>query len=84
MTKPDGTVVEFSYDAFSRRMQKRVSRPSRAGGRPVPVSLTRFVWDGDEARVPWALVVEAVEEAAGVVEASPIREETEPEPDAGV
>jgi RHS repeat-associated protein len=44
---PDATLVEFSYDAFSRRLQKRMSRPAQPGGRPAPVALTRFVWDGD-------------------------------------
>ena len=44
---PDGTVVELRYDALARRVQKRVSRPRGAQGTLTPVSLTRFVWDGD-------------------------------------
>lgn len=44
---PDGVLVELTYDALGRRVQKRVSRPSRPGDRPTPVSVTRFVWDGD-------------------------------------
>jgi RHS repeat-associated protein len=44
---PDGAVVDFSYDALGRRTQKRVSKPRVPGGEAIPVSLTRFVWDGD-------------------------------------
>ena len=44
---PGGTQVEFAYDPFARRMQKRVTKPSQASlGRDV-VSVMRFVWDGD-------------------------------------
>ena len=46
-TGPDGTVVEMTYDPFARRLQKRVSRPATSGGKPSPIALTRFVWDGD-------------------------------------
>jgi RHS repeat-associated protein len=44
---PDGTRVEFTYDPFARRVQKRVTRPGRWQAERVPVSVTRFVWDGD-------------------------------------
>jgi RHS repeat-associated protein len=47
VTKPDGQLIEFSYDPFARRVQKRCSRPELPGGKLVPISLTRFVWDGD-------------------------------------
>ncbi len=46
-TGPDGTVVEFGYDPFARRVDKRVSKPTAVGGKPVPMTRTRFVWDGD-------------------------------------
>jgi RHS repeat-associated protein len=44
---PSGEIVELTYDPFARRVQKRVSRPAAPGERAVPVSLTRFVWDGE-------------------------------------
>jgi RHS repeat-associated protein len=44
---PDGTRVEFAYDPFARRVQKRVTRSGRWQSERVPVSVTRFVWDGD-------------------------------------
>ncbi|WP_437663371.1 DUF6531 domain-containing protein [Sorangium sp. So ce1182] len=44
---PDGTRVEFAYDPFARRVQKRVTRRSQASLERAPVSVTRFVWDGD-------------------------------------
>lgn len=43
--RPDGTVVEFAYDAFGRRTHKRLVA-SDAVGRPKTVSSTRFVWVG--------------------------------------
>jgi RHS repeat-associated protein len=43
----DGTLVEFTYDPFARRLQKRVSRAGLSRRDRVPVSLTRFVWDRD-------------------------------------
>ncbi|WP_437620333.1 RHS repeat-associated core domain-containing protein [Sorangium sp. So ce1151] len=39
---PDGRRVEFTYDSFARRVQKRIS--SRDGRSET----TRFVWDGDQ------------------------------------
>jgi RHS repeat-associated protein len=47
LTAPDGTLVEFTYDPFARRLSKRVSRRVGGAGNPVPVAVTRFVWDGD-------------------------------------
>ncbi|XXX81371.1 RHS repeat-associated core domain-containing protein [Sorangium sp. So ce134] len=47
----DGTVIEFAYDAFARRVEKRVRRRGEAA------RATRFVWDGDT-------VVHEVREAA--------------------
>ena len=43
---PDGALVELLHDPFARRLKKRVSRID-ASGRAIPVSVTRFVWDGD-------------------------------------
>lgn len=37
--RPDGAVVEFQYDAFGRRVSKRVVRRNRT------VATTRFFWD---------------------------------------
>ncbi|APR75267.1 Rhs-family protein [Minicystis rosea] len=47
VTSPDGTVTDFRYDAFRRRVQKRVSRSLRPGAPPASVDLTTFAWDGD-------------------------------------
>ena len=44
---PDGTLIEFVYDPFARRVQKRVSRPLAPAGRRVALTETLFVWDGD-------------------------------------
>jgi RHS repeat-associated protein len=44
---PDGSVIEFAYDSFSRRVSKVVSRPLVPQTAPVPVETTRFVWDED-------------------------------------
>ena len=44
---PGGTLAEFSYDPFARRVQKRVSRRSPTTSQWAPISVTRFVWDGD-------------------------------------
>lgn len=44
---PGGALVEFRYDAFARRVEKRVSRARGEGERPRLVSVTRFVWDRD-------------------------------------
>lgn len=42
----DGVVVDFTYDAFARRLEKRVGRRvSRA--QVEPERRVRFVWDGD-------------------------------------
>ncbi len=41
---PDGRRLEFAYDAFARRVEKRVMAPARAGKRAV-VATTRYVWD---------------------------------------
>jgi YD repeat-containing protein len=46
VTLPQGKVVEFAYDPFGRRVQKRVTEPAQAGTDRHIVSLTRFVWDG--------------------------------------
>lgn len=42
---PDGTRVEMLYDAFDRRVEKRVSPPAGAGD--TERTSTRFVYDGD-------------------------------------
>jgi len=42
---PDGRVIDFTYDPFSRRVAKRVRE--REGGAWKVVGETRFVWDGD-------------------------------------
>ena len=47
VTLPDGRLVEFAYDAFWRRVEKRVSKPPAPLLRPVPVEHTRYVWEGD-------------------------------------
>ncbi len=44
---PDGSLVDFEYDAFDRRVGKRVSRPASGLARPVLTTVTRFVWDGN-------------------------------------
>ena len=56
---PDGRELELSYDAFSRRIQKRIVSPAPPierslqqiyGGErlaPQPSTTTRFLWDGD-------------------------------------
>jgi RHS repeat-associated protein len=41
----DGSIVEFMYDAFSRRVAKRALAQPSAGGPPSLVAATRFVWD---------------------------------------
>ncbi len=41
---PDGKHVEFSYDPFARRIEKRVAETE---GDRVFGTTTRFVWDGD-------------------------------------
>jgi RHS repeat-associated protein len=41
VTTPEGTIVEFAYDPFARRVQKRV-KPANE-----PPSTVRFVWDQD-------------------------------------
>jgi RHS repeat-associated protein len=43
--RPDGTGVEFGYDAFARRVVKRVFE--RRSGERILLLTTRFVWDGD-------------------------------------
>lgn len=42
--EPDGTTIELIYDAFARRMGKRVTR-TREGS--TEATVTRFVWSGD-------------------------------------
>lgn len=39
----DGRLIEFAYDAFARRVEKRVFRID--AGKKQPVSRTRFFWD---------------------------------------
>src|SRR6478736_4089596 len=46
VTRPDGVKIDFLYDVFGRRMQKRVLAADHATS-GVVVSRTRFVWDGD-------------------------------------
>ncbi len=41
VTRPDGAVVELAYDAFDRRVEKRLRRK----GESRPSVRTRFVWD---------------------------------------
>ena len=43
--RPDGMRVTFRYDAFGRRVEKRVY--ARQGAHDVTRSLKRFAWDGD-------------------------------------
>jgi RHS repeat-associated protein len=45
--RPDGLRVAFAYDAFARRLSKRVTRSGTTKPDRVFVSETRFVWDGD-------------------------------------
>ena len=45
--EPTGTRAEFSYDPFARRVQKRVSKKDPNTFEWAPLSVTRFVWDGD-------------------------------------
>jgi hypothetical protein len=40
---PDGCSVQFTYDAFARRMSKRL-----VGGDGVTLQWTQYVWDGDD------------------------------------
>jgi RHS repeat-associated protein len=44
---PDGARVDLVYDVIGRRVEKRVTRRSPETSERVPVSVTRFVWDGD-------------------------------------
>jgi RHS repeat-associated protein len=44
---PDGRIVDFAYDPFARRVQKRVTRAGNTRRDRIAVSETRFVWDGD-------------------------------------
>jgi RHS repeat-associated protein len=46
-SRPDGERIEFVYDPFGRRMEKRIGRAIRRGQTFVPRAVTRFVWDGD-------------------------------------
>ncbi|WP_438029331.1 RHS repeat-associated core domain-containing protein [Sorangium sp. So ce233] len=46
VTLGDGTVVEFAYDAFARRLKKEVYRTTPEGGREL-LRRTRFHWCGD-------------------------------------
>jgi RHS repeat-associated protein len=45
--RPDGLRAEFAYDPFARRVSKRVTKAGETRFDRVPVSATRFVWDGD-------------------------------------
>lgn len=65
--RPDGMRVEFSYDPFARRVSKRVTRAGTTRLDRVPVSETRFLWDGD------VLVHEI--EARALADSDPILEE---------
>jgi RHS repeat-associated protein len=47
VTTPEGTLVEFEYDPFARRVRKTVSRPEGPHGTRVLLSETRFIGDGD-------------------------------------
>ncbi|MEZ4315274.1 MAG: RHS repeat-associated core domain-containing protein, partial [Polyangiaceae bacterium] len=42
---PDGEEISFRYDAFARRVEKRVSRRAAPGKRAELVRVTRFFWD---------------------------------------
>ena len=44
--RSDGTTIEYAYDPFARRTQKRITKPRRDAERTV-ASITRFVWDGE-------------------------------------
>ena len=44
---PGGVAVEFAYDPFARRIQKRVTKPGEAPFERKVAAVTRFVWDGD-------------------------------------
>jgi RHS repeat-associated protein len=43
--RPDGLRAEFSYDAFARRVTKKVTRAGTTRSDRLAVSETRFVWD---------------------------------------
>ncbi|MFO0555053.1 MAG: RHS repeat-associated core domain-containing protein [Polyangiaceae bacterium] len=45
MTLPDGRMLDFTYDALARRLEKRVLERG-IDGKPRAVAITRFVWDG--------------------------------------
>jgi RHS repeat-associated protein len=48
IVKPDGTTLDFVYDALGRRVSKTVRAPAPASGGAGPVrASTRFVWDRD-------------------------------------
>lgn len=47
LVKSDGTVVEFSYDTFGRRLRKTISRSTGPGSTPEILDAIRYVWDGD-------------------------------------
>jgi RHS repeat-associated protein len=58
--RPDGVLVEFSYDPMGRRIEKRATTPGPVPGAPrVVQSATRFIWDRS------VLVHEIRERAAG-------------------
>lgn len=59
--------MEFTYDPFCRRVIKRVSVPRERWDPPVPVDVTRYVWDGD-------LLVHAIRKRA-TADGDPIVEE---------
>jgi RHS repeat-associated protein len=46
-TLQDGTIIQFAYDPFARRVLKQVSKPKTPGDRPALIFHTRFIWDGD-------------------------------------
>jgi len=45
VVRPDGLRIEFLYDFFDRRLEKRVLAPE-PGGPPRLISVTRFLWHG--------------------------------------
>ncbi|WP_437585606.1 RHS repeat-associated core domain-containing protein [Sorangium sp. So ce1000] len=48
VTMPDGERIEFRYDPFDRRVEKRMGKaPASSLQAFRPHSVTRFVWDGD-------------------------------------
>jgi RHS repeat-associated protein len=44
---PEGQLVRFTYDVFSRRVSKEIYRKPAAGKVAERIASTRFVWDGN-------------------------------------